>query len=128
MNKTLIGGVAATAVALGITGAVTASPAQAINQQDVQFIQLLDSHGITANGLRTQWGHGICTDLTNHYSVGWTQVDAFHYAVNSVYHNTAANFTANDSMWFVASAVTVYCPWYDPTGGSTGGTTGGTTV
>lgn len=94
-----VGGGFAIGVTAGVLGVV---PAHADFHQDVQFFQLLDSHGIQVQN--TSWATGVCHDL----DAGVTP----RTAINEVYYNSPLNL--DQSMWFTASAIAVYCPWHSP--------------
>jgi hypothetical protein len=102
-TKLIVGGVVAGGLMLGAAGLVLgAGIAKADNGQDVQFIQLLDSHGINANGSE-QMAHNVCTNL----DAGFTPAQE----VNAVYQATPLN--RDQSMVFAVTALVVYCPWHE---------------
>jgi hypothetical protein len=70
------------------------------DDQDVQFLDLLDQHGIATHD--ESLAHAICTDLDGGKSP--------FQEVNKVNANTALD--RDKSMWFVALSMKVYCPWH----------------
>lgn len=99
MNKIIVGGLAAAALAAGVA---LAAPAQADFHQDVQFMALLDSHHIEVVDNNTSWAHGVCNGLDQGYTP--------QQETEAVYRASPLNH--DDSMWFVAASMVVYCPWH----------------
>lgn len=107
MKRLITAGLATAAIAGPLVGAGTA---HADNYQDVQFLALLEAHGVQANMLGIPMAHGVCNNINAYrYSSGlWP---ATEYAIRQVYNTTDYSMTWDLSSWFTASAVVVYCPW-----------------
>ena len=102
---------AALAAALAALAVLAAPLAQADNYQDMMFLKMLERHDIQARTMGIPWGHGVCADL----DAGLSAVEE----VGIVYRATDWDFTWDHAEWFVAIAITVYCPWNSTVEGNT---------
>lgn len=99
---------AATAFAVGGMIGPAIAPADASPSQDVTFLDLLTSHGLSYQSADAaiQQGHAVCDALDSGLGVPavW----------NTVYQ--ALPVTRDQALSVVAASVVAYCPWHMPAG------------
>jgi hypothetical protein len=106
VRLTAAGALVSAGALFGLAAAVGgAGVARADFHSDVQFLSLLDQHGIQVQN--TSWAHGICADL----DAGSSPFEE----VNKVYYGSPLN--RDQSMWFTSAAIVVYCPWHSTAAG-----------
>jgi hypothetical protein len=101
MKGKLIAALAAVPVAV-LLGAGTA---HANDDQDQQFVSLLQSHGLPVHGTAQarQFGLAVCEALESGHDIDWATTDA-------MWNN---HVTRDEAHFAVVSAVSVYCPGAD---------------